>query len=125
MKTFYKIMSFVTVFFFTLNCACFAQENTTISSNDTQSLLDFKNEVSSKKSKDSKKEGRKINFNNKVKKISQIFKSYGVSLLKHILSAIIDYTVASIIGNLIEVKIKNKNNPHDTFWLLRDPCCQC
>lgn len=140
MKIFYKIMSFVTVFFFTLNCACFAEESPNFSQDNKISLSEQNNKDILKnsnvkvldksyskalKNNETKEKTQKFNFNLLNEKIIYILKSFGIPFLKHILSAIIDYTVASTIGNLIEIKIKNKNNPHDTFWLLRDPCCQC
>lgn len=132
MKIFYKIMSFLTAFFFTLNCACFAEENSRFSQDNTLSLSDQNNKnvldkSYSKTFKNNKTKGKKqkFDFNFLSEKIIYILKSFGIPFVKHIFSAIIDYTVASMIGNLIEIKIKNKNNPHDTFWLLRDPCCQC
>lgn len=139
MKIFYKIMSFVTVFFFTLNCACFAEENPNFSQDNEISLSEQNNDIPKNsnvnvldksysktlRNNETKEKTQKFNFNFLNEKIGYILKSLATPFLKHIFSAIIDYTVASVIGNLIEIKIKNKNNPHDTFWLLRDPCCQC
>lgn len=140
MKIFYKIMSFVAVFFFTLNCACFAEENPNFSQDKEISLSEQDDKDIPKnsnlivldksygktlKNNETKEKTQKFNFNFLNEKIGYILKSFTTPFLKHIFSGIIDYAVASIIGNLIEIKIKNKNNHNDTFWLLRDPCCQC
>lgn len=140
MKIFYKIMSFVAVFFFTLNCACFAEENPNFSQDKEISLSEQDDKDIPKNSnvnvldqtydkpfkiKELKNQTSKFELDFLKEKIVYLLKTFGITFIKHIFSGIIDYAVASIIGNLIEIKIKNKNNPHDTFLLLRDPCCQC
>jgi len=131
MKIFYSVMSFLTAFFFTLNCACFAQENSPKIISDSQTLANLKESYTkTSKGQDSSEQTKKNNNTNIKKQNKNIFaflKKTSKTFLKHILSATIDYAVASIIGNLIELKIKNKNKNdlNDNLWLLRDPCCQC
>lgn len=111
MKIFYKIISFLTIFCFTLNCTSFASENPQKIPPIALSLTNFINKNPITKEKSSKKQVQKFDFN----KVKQKLSHFGISFLKHIFSAIIDYCVASIMENLIQMKIKNKNNITNTL----------
>lgn len=126
MKISYYVALSVFLIFSTVGSICFAsapaQEPTklTSSSNIKREELTCSEEQSN-----IKKNETKVSTVNK--SLKSVFYNYVLPLIKKIFGGVIDYTVASIIGNMIECRSSSDSGLDDKgfFDFLRSPCCQC
>ena len=126
MKISYYVALSVFLIFSTVGSICFAsapvQEPTKLisSSNIKREELTCSKEQSNVKKNETKVSTAK-------ESLKSIFYNYVLPLIKKIFGGVIDYTVASIIGNMIECRSSSDSGLDDKgfFDFLRSPCCQC
>lgn len=126
MKINYYVALSVFLIFSTVSSICFAsapaQEPTKITNSASIKCEEL---TCSEEQTNVKKNETKVSTVNKG--LKSIFYNYVLPLIKKIFGGVIDYTVASIIGNMIECRSSSDSGLDDKgfFDFLRSPCCQC
>lgn len=126
MKISYYVALSVFLIFSTVGSICFAsapaQEPTKLTNSAS---LKCEGLTCSKEQANVKKIETKVSTAKK--SLKSVFYNYVLPLIKKIFGGVIDYTVASIIGNMIECRSSSDSGLDDKgfFDFLRSPCCQC
>ncbi len=126
MKISYYVTLSVFLIFSTVGSICFASVPVQDPTNLTSSASIKREKLTCSEEQTSIKKN-KTNVSIAKESLKSIFYNYVLPLIKKIFGGIIDYTVASIIGNMIECR-SSSNSGLDSkgfFDFLRSPCCQC
>lgn len=126
MKISYYVVLSVFLIFSTVSSICFASAPVQAPTKITNSAS-IKREESTCSEEQLNVKKNKTKVSAVRKSLKSVFYNYVLPLIKKIFGGVIDYTVASIIGNMIECRSSSDSGLGNKgfFDFLRSPCCQC
>ena len=126
MKISYYVALSVFLIFSTVGSTCFASAPVQEPTKLTNSASIKSEELTCSEEQTNVKKNE-TNVSTVKKSLKSVFYNYVLPLIKKIFGGVIDYTVASIIGNMIECRSNSDSGLDDKgfFDFLRSPCCQC